>query len=219
MACLANLILHAKSMSPQSLGSHSFRVTGGGTVGEVTTRNLANDTGGARGQGLAVISRSNMGLVSYALRTMAEQPRRLKFCLLGAAEEKWKSKRSTFNLLRDIKSGTRHVLNMHPWDGEKNVTWAEVERDVENFEMTELSACVTFLNTHGEDATAMFDAFEREVIDANYSRDEADIILGTPHAFKGLEFDRVQVLGEGFAKLDCVGEVQRDPAVALFDFK
>ncbi len=45
--------------------------------------------------------------------------------------------------------------------------------------------------------------FKREVIDKNYKAEEADIILSTCHAAKGMEWDHVQVC-EDFMNLSKV---------------
>lgn len=92
------------------------------------------------------------------------------------------------------------------FNGER-ITWDIFCSQVESREMSKYQSSIHVVSTFQDKTMSAMDLFRREVMDKKYSAEEADVILSTTHAAKGMEWDNVQVCDD-FAdlfKLSCDG--------------
>ncbi len=73
------------------------------------------------------------------------------------------------------------------------VTWDSFTKQVEDRELNKYAASIGVICAFRERTMEAMNLFEEEVMNKAYSADEADIILSTTHAAKGMEWDNVQV--------------------------
>jgi len=83
----------------------------------------------------------------------------------------------------------------HEFGGE-TVTWESFRKQVETRELSRYASTINVISTFGEKTMEAMDRFRTEVMDKNYPSEEADIILSTCHAAKGMEWDNVQVYSD-----------------------
>ena len=103
------------------------------------------------------------------------------------------------------------------FDG-RHLTWDAFYKEVEDRELVKYSASIQVVTTFREKTLEAMDIFKREVMDKNYSADEADIILSTCHAAKGMEWDNVH-LCEGFLDIAKVKAEDTENKTWQFDMK
>ena len=87
----------------------------------------------------------------------------------------------------------------------REVSWLSFCEDVREGEMNKYTIPISVVNMYQNDTMAAVERFKQEVIDKNHSLEEADLILSTCHAAKGMEWDNVQVLDDfiDFANYEC----------------
>ena len=78
----------------------------------------------------------------------------------------------------------------------RKVSWKSFCEDVRDGEMNKYAVPISVVASYEKDAMAAVEQFKREVIDKNYSVSDADIILSTCHAAKGMEWEYVEVLDD-----------------------
>ena len=87
------------------------------------------------------------------------------------------------------------------WDDEL-VSWHTLLKEIETRELSKYELVASFIDRYREKSVALFDLFYDTVITPNCPIADADIILSTVHAAKGLEFDRVMVVWENGIELN-----------------
>lgn len=195
VACVANTILFAKEYSPQKTMWRPYRLTGAGTA-----PGIIRSTPSTKTQRRTILAAANVTLLKEALQLLEIDPD-LRFALQGKGETsgagKWKY------LLREFKSifsvyldGQEKAVSIKTKLITGNYTWTEFISEVETRELTQLSTHVSLINKYQTEAANVLLKFKQSVLDKNYSLDEADIILSTVHAAKGLEWDVVEVLDD-----------------------
>lgn len=78
------------------------------------------------------------------------------------------------------------------------LTWNGFCKEVENRELSRFQAAMSVVSTFQQNTMGAMELFKQEVMDMNFKADEADIILTTCHAAKGMEWDNVQVCEDLF---------------------
>ena len=78
----------------------------------------------------------------------------------------------------------------------REVSWVSFCEDVREGEMNKYTIPISVVQLYKKDTMAAVEKFKREVIDKNYSREDADILLTTCHAAKGMEWEYVEVLDD-----------------------
>jgi len=84
------------------------------------------------------------------------------------------------------------VKQFKEWKG-RNITWKEFVSDVELREQEKYAQSVIVVDKFRDRTMEALDLFQKEVIDKNYIASEADVILTTCHAAKGMEWDNVEL--------------------------
>mmetsp|Transcript_28830 Transcript_28830/g.27623 ORF Transcript_28830/g.27623 Transcript_28830/m.27623 type:complete len:551 (+) Transcript_28830:240-1892(+) len=102
----------------------------------------------------------------------------------------------------NIFKGCSSRLKYRPWsDVDEDITWNRVRSDVETFDLNEYSLVIELIDRCQHNTLLEYSKFEDGVMNATHSLDEADIILTTVHAAKGMEWDRVMVLDGSLKEL------------------
>lgn len=81
------------------------------------------------------------------------------------------------------------------FNGER-ITWTMFCSQVESREMSKYASSIHVVKTFGDKTNEVMALFEREVMDKKYSVEDADVILSTTHAAKGMEWDNVHVCND-----------------------
>lgn len=74
----------------------------------------------------------------------------------------------------------------------QHVTWGSFLKQVEDREMNRFVASINIVEAFGSRTMEAMDLFQEQVMKKAYSAEEADNILSTCHAAKGMEWDNVQ---------------------------
>lgn len=199
IACISNTILFAKHNSPQRKFFQDYRIIGRGFAkGRVTSRDLLLNSDV---RPLTILGRSNAALLDKALELLTTDGAvDLKIALLGdgpsSGAKKWLS------VLKDIKSFYRlykhetSTLPLYDWEDEEIVTWNSVKNDIEQREITKYGLHVNIIELYGDETLELLDTFVERVVNRQVKEKDADIILGTCHAAKGMEWDAVQLCND-----------------------
>jgi len=83
--------------------------------------------------------------------------------------------------------------NIFPEFADKTITWKEFIDECKDRELNKYVKPIAIIDKYGSNTIKALEAFEGEVLDKKYSAEEADIILTTCHAAKGLEWDHVEI--------------------------
>jgi hypothetical protein len=75
----------------------------------------------------------------------------------------------------------------------RTLTWKGFRNEVENREINRLNAAISVVQTFEGKTMKAMDLFKQQVMDANFKAEDADIVLTTCHAAKGMEWDNVVV--------------------------
>ena len=78
----------------------------------------------------------------------------------------------------------------------EHITWDSFCSQVESRELTKYGASIHVVTTFGDKTMDVIGLFEKEVMEKKYSAKDADVILTTTHAAKGMEWDNVQVCND-----------------------
>lgn len=90
----------------------------------------------------------------------------------------------------------------------QHVTWHSFGKQVKDREMNRFVASINVVESFRERTMEAMDLFKEQVMNTAYSAEEADIILSTCHAAKGMEWDNVQVCDDftnEVSRIDCKG--------------
>ncbi|CAB9498481.1 expressed unknown protein [Seminavis robusta] len=82
----------------------------------------------------------------------------------------------------------------------RDIDWKSFCEDVQEREMNKYSVPIAVVKAYQDHTMSAVQRFKRDVIERNYSVEDADIILTTCHAAKGMEWQHVQV-ADDFVKL------------------
>eukprot|EP00729_Bicosta_minor_P008944 gene8944-27223_t len=102
----------------------------------------------------------------------------------------------------NVFTGAACTIDLDDWadDNEGGLDWDEVIQIVNEREWTKYSMHVDLIETHRENTMNVVGTFKREILEKEFELAQADIILTTTHAAKGMEFDHVLMLDD-FADL------------------
>ena len=143
--------------------------------------------------------------------------------------------------IKAIAPVTTHTLPFSQWTDDNTgtplqVTWKSVGRDIEEREINEYRPHYTLVEELKDRTMQALEQFQDEVIGAEIKHEDADLILSTVHAAKGMEWWTVCVLGDGLLDLTKVkteaasghssgfqsaasAATSKPPKHAFFDFK
>ena len=88
--------------------------------------------------------------------------------------------------------------NNFPEFSDEKITWNEFLKEVENRDLGKYRAAIDVVSICKYQTMNAIDIFEREVVVKSYDIGEAQVILSTVHAAKGMEWDNVYVCGDIF---------------------
>jgi hypothetical protein len=93
----------------------------------------------------------------------------------------------------------------------QHVTWHSFNVQVQDRELNKYTASINVVDKFRERTMEAMNLFQEQVMNKAYSADEADIILSTCHAAKGMEWDNVQVCDDftdEVSKINCKGPIK-----------
>jgi superfamily I DNA/RNA helicase len=212
-----------------------YRVTGAGaTTGTVTAESLLPLW---KTQKLTLLAHANVALLIEAVSMLGfEKPSSEdgaadgadvvpstpfdptmipKFHINGRGEnsgmKKWKQVISQiehlYRLFAAPEDGYLLPPAQFPEFANRKLTWKDFSDQVKDRELNRYTASVMVVESFRENTAKAMQMFEENVTRMNYSAEEADIILSTVHAAKGMEWDHVQVCSDfvDLAKVDNFG--------------
>ena len=135
------------------------------------------------------------------IQPIPSQQQQPKIALNGSAK-KWTSTFKTIERFFNVFTGAACTIDLDDWadDNEGGLDWDEVIQIVNEREWTKYSMHVDLIETHRENTMNVVGTFKREILEKEFELAQADIILTTTHAAKGMEFDHVLMLDD-FADL------------------
>ena len=122
------------------------------------------------------------------------------------------------------------TLDFEEFKGEAEVTWKGAMELIEGQQLGQYFAAIALVCEHRETATERVAVFEEHVLNQRYTEEEADIVLSTIHAAKGMEWDNVEICDDlvSLAKFRVVKRNPSSPCIqsaavplditAMFDF-
>lgn len=222
IAKVANSILFAKEYSPQTLEWTSrlwlpYRIQGNDLIDDSITGETIIDKWNNKNHPITIIARKNATLFSQAIYSLTSHHGQIndslkelsseimpKIHLNGRGKEsgtaKFKDTVKYIEELYDLYKAsqldqTSIQLNKRrfPEFNGKLWTWSEFVREVKDSELNRYVAAIGIVEEFQLMTLHALDIFQRHVLSGHYGADEADIILSTVHAAKGMEWDWVQV--------------------------
>jgi len=136
----------------------------------------------------------------------------------NSGRKKWKSVLKQITFLYDLyKSGDEGIIlpkDRFPEFYGIKTTWGSFISEVEVRELNRYVATIAVVSKFQEQTLEAMELFERQVMENNYSVEEADVVLTTCHAAKGMEWDNVQVCEDffNFVKVNDEGPLVLDNA-------
>jgi len=123
----------------------------------------------------------------------------------GSGRRKWLTECGKIKLFFDVYTKASNTINLYPWNTMEEGTpidWEHIVADVEEFELNQYLLPIEIIKRHGPHTMERYESFKSNILDANISAEEADVILTTIHAAKGLEWDNCLLLGDALCKLN-----------------
>eukprot|EP00592_Proboscia_alata_P001278 CAMPEP_0194373956 /NCGR_PEP_ID=MMETSP0174-20130528/22325_1 /TAXON_ID=216777 /ORGANISM="Proboscia alata, Strain PI-D3" /LENGTH=925 /DNA_ID=CAMNT_0039153245 /DNA_START=461 /DNA_END=3238 /DNA_ORIENTATION=+ len=115
---------------------------------------------------------------------------------------KWKLVMKQISYIYDLyNSGTAGLVlprEAFPEFRGETVTWDSFLIECENREITRFHASMYVVSTLEDKTMPAMEIFQREVLDKKYQADDANIVLTTCHAAKGMEWNNVQICEDFF---------------------
>jgi superfamily I DNA/RNA helicase len=208
IARIANAVLHVKEHSDQTGEGNTlwvpYRVVGRpGTGGTVTEEPLSFPK--------TIVGRTNLGLAMAGWRLL-EQDADVKIALNGDGDGAGRNKFAT--VFKELKAALRlfhcnqdssvlpvEVREAQHASFEEFENWEDFKKQVEERELNQFNIHVNLCHMHGEPAERpelldMIENFQESIIGKAYDKDECDVLLSTVCQAKGLEWPRVEVLGD-----------------------
>lgn len=114
----------------------------------------------------------------------------------NSGRKKWKSVLKQITFLYDLyKSEGGCILpkDRFPEFQGKHITWNAYVGQVESLELSRFYAPTSVVQKFRDQTLEAMELFERQVMNNNFEAEEANVILTTCHAAKGMEWDNVQV--------------------------
>ncbi|KAJ9438303.1 hypothetical protein DIPPA_16675 [Diplonema papillatum] len=223
---IANVVLSVKERCPQTnlppwKGQtptwHPYRLVGAGSPAcRVTTKPLSPDWKSGK---VTILGYTNAALMEAAFRVLGaaaagEVPKmRINGSGASSGAQHWKAAFTVvdkvFDLFVDHEEG-RHTAGRMlfvPGIGNKMQTWPSL-RDLMAKESagvdTRYRTAFLLVNRLGMETPTAVALIQRDLVDTLYSAHEASITFSTCHAAKGMEWDRVEILDDGFSSLSSV---------------
>lgn len=202
---MANTILCCKKISPQTTSDKPtwkpYILQGLGGPGRLRfSENICLSKSETEDGPVTVLGFANMDLLIFALELFEKAPsdRVLKVAINGKGDSsglsKWREVKTELRHFYNVYKGLSHKLPYYPWEEEETVSWNQVLEAVESFELSRYNVHVGLIQRYEDQTMEKFTLFENNIVNQEYSCAEADVILSTIHAAKGMEWDRVQVL-------------------------
>lgn len=216
IANISNTILFCKENSPQTNSTKKdklwmpYRLQGKpSTKGVVTTKSLlAELIQESKSQvkcdklksPVVVLAFTNLELLEICIEQLlsvdndnnGEMFTHLKIAINGHTEKSdkgaWSNIESKIKDFYQVFIGAETILRFHPWNGNGHqmVTWRDIERDVEDLELTDYSKIVSIINKYGNKSLEIFKQFTRNILKPAYTTTayDTDVILSTIHGAK-----------------------------------
>ena len=229
IAAAANTVLFAKEHSaqtdpdPDKRSWEPYRVTGVGPEGEVSAKSSL----GVPGRRVTLLGRSNAALFLSAMSVLEtcppdqEVPR---FAINGSGENsglaKWRTVVKEIGHFAAVHSGSKSVVPLPDFEGETYATFEELIDDITTRELNRYGQHVSIVKHFKERTQEVVERFKRDVMSPKHKPEDADIVLSTVHAAKGMEWDNVELCDDfvELAKFE-VKAVSFNGPRARFDFK
>lgn len=144
------------------------------------------------------MGRTNLQLLVAALEILEKHPH-MRFCLNGKGENsgtgKWNRDFEAINVCFRVFQGDEGaVRELNGFEEEcEGMSWDRFKDRVKGQELGQFSNAIGLVTRYKEDTLYVVDQFKVRVLDRECSASEADIILSTTHAAKGMEWDVVHV--------------------------
>ena len=101
-----------------------------------------------------------------------------------------------------VWKGDKTSLPFKEWESvEEALDWEQVLKDIETREISKYGLHVQLIEKFKHKTQWVLDTFNELVLEKNFDHSEADVILSTIHAAKGMEWDRVQVVDHALTGL------------------
>ncbi len=221
IANAANVVILAKEKSKQHRTFVPYRVTGAGGGGPcgagcVTEHDLLSkrDANGKfvrvpprLGGTLTVLCRTNVGVLNLVLGLLGDDPT-VRIALNGGTDSghaKFVRICEQMESFYNVFAGTSTTLPFDEWRGIDDLTWQQVEEDVQD-KAAGFQAHVSVLNEYAEGSAThgappygesvvqkLLAKLQGSVLTPAYDNSEAEVIFGTVFTAKGLEWGVVQL--------------------------
>jgi superfamily I DNA/RNA helicase len=126
----------------------------------------------------------------------------------NSGARKWRGAINEIEQLYHLFSGpiALPAKNFPDFDG-RLIDWNTFVTTCKNRELTRYSMSISVVQKFGKSTMEAVNLFEEQVLKSKYSADEADVILTTTHAAKGMEWDNVQISDDfiELCKVKCDG--------------
>ena len=217
IAAVANLVLFAKEKSPQTTGDPNrrgridvapkkswtpYRVVGGSScAGQVFTAaacpSRSQPQSQTRPPSRCILAYQNISLLRAVLQddgTVGD----LKVAINGDGENS--GRRKWLRVLRDIEAcyslfaGETDRLPFGEWkERSDGFSWAEWVQEVTERELSTFDLHIATIDKFERQTLQVLDSFRRSVVERRYRAEDADVIISTVHAAKGMEWDVVEL--------------------------
>jgi len=193
IAAVANTVLFAKDNCPQKNTWVSYRVSGS----EGKPGVLFDEHGSALNiYPRTILAFTNLECFNAALPILMANPN-VKIALNGEGDNsgkgKWKGIIADIQKVKDLFDGKVSQLDFEEFREVENLTFNQFEDEVKS-QFPKYSTHVELVKRNPENLDQLIETWSSKVMDNDYCSKEADVILSTIHAAKGMEWDTVQVV-------------------------
>ena len=117
---------------------------------------------------------------------------------VASGRAKWATVFNQVRFFFEVYTGQASKIPIKDWAdyNERGLDWETVKGVVEEREWQKYDMHLSMIDVYGNSTMEMVRLFKTEILQKCYSNEEADIILTTTHAAKGMEFDHVLMLDE-----------------------
>jgi len=224
IASIANTILFVKENSPQTIGKRiktwiPYRVIGKKTgVGII----CSDRSKFPHDEQVTIVGRTNLSLLKKALELLLQDPA-IKVAILGKGSSgmnKWNKTLKEMKDLFELFTGKIKSLDHWPMFQHDGIaTWDTFLEVVRARELGTYVLHIGLINTYEEGTLKVLDNFKKSILDKKYSLDEANYLLTTVHAAKGLEWDNVEILDDFMELAKYEKSISSNTVACIFDLK